>query len=72
MPGSPIGWLAYEAGLDYLEVWNYLRREIARRRRQRYAMHTHAYEQLDARLDRPVAANGNGAETTPGPHHHGV
>ena len=52
MPGSPIEWLAAEAGLTYGELTMYLVREINRRHQARYAKHTHAHEQLDHRLER--------------------
>lgn len=51
------------AGLDFYDVWSYLWREIDRRQQARYAMHAHAYEQLDKRVDRRIASSGNDGDT---------
>jgi len=45
---------AAEAGVNYWTVRAWLEREVARRQRERYRMHAHALEQLDARLERLV------------------
>jgi hypothetical protein len=49
---SPFERLAAAAGLSYWQLREHLEREIMRRRRERYAMHRHAHEQLDQRLAR--------------------
>ena len=45
---------ADEAGVDYWTVRAWLEREVSRRQQERYRMHAHAIERLDARLDRLV------------------
>jgi hypothetical protein len=54
-PGPSFEQLAGAAGVDYWTVRKWLERELARRQHERYRMHAHAIERLDARLERLAA-----------------
>ena len=47
--------LADRAAVDAEWLWEWLNAEVRRRQRERYPMHAHAYETLDARLERLTA-----------------
>jgi hypothetical protein len=53
-PGPSLEQLAAEAGVNYWTVRAWLEREVARRQQERYRIRAHAFERLDARLDRLV------------------
>jgi hypothetical protein len=59
---AAVGRLVAAVDPDWLSEW--LEREVERRRRERYAMHASALEQLNRRLERWTDSTGTGVAGT--------
>jgi hypothetical protein len=60
-PFSKLEWLAWEADVDPDWLHGWLTREVELRSRERAARHAGAWDQLDKRLERAVADDGDEA-----------